>query len=52
MFGQEVGGGLKACGQDGSDREAGDGGGVGGGLKARNESENESHQSARTRVGR
>lgn len=26
MFGQEVGGGLKACGQDGSDREAGDGG--------------------------
>lgn len=23
MFGQEVGGGLKACGQDGSNREAG-----------------------------
>lgn len=47
MFGQEAGGGLKACGQDRSDREAG-----GGGLKARNESENESRQSARARVGR
>lgn len=33
MFGQEVGGGLKACGQDGSDRGAGVGGGGGGDVE-------------------
>ncbi len=33
MFGQEVGGGLKACGQDGSDRGAEVGGGGGGDVE-------------------